>query len=475
MRRRRFLRGAGLAAASAALPGPLARALGAAARPGWSPFPDPARGWHGESSVATALRAWAPVAPPPPALPRPASPPVVGQSLPAPRALRERFSDLRRHFVFEYYPWYGADPWRHWDQWERVPPHDLAATSVPKLGAYDSRDAAVLERHAEWIAESGAGAVNVSWWGPGSFEDRAVHLLMDVMRAHDLKVTFHLEPYADDRAARFADDVAYLVREYGERRGFDAFLVLRDEDGGEGPVFKGFRTILPERVVDCRERVREVPDYTPDDAWRRVTDGVRDRLRSSFDHVTLLADSLDFGRTPASGFDGIAIYDNFVGPETYLGHATEASTRALLYSFNANPGYDAIAPRTIEDDCFQPPQFLPPTPGLDFATAEGRERAAERAAERLRESLAATLAVQQDPLLENARRGFLLVYLNSFNEWHEGHAIEPMKDHAELTAAERAFGYHNPERGDGRLQASKAALAPVLAAPAAPTASADRG
>ncbi|MCL4821464.1 MAG: hypothetical protein KJ067_20200 [Vicinamibacteria bacterium] len=389
-----------------------------------------------------------------------------------PRPLRERFPDLRRHFVFEYYPWYGVDPWRHWDQWERVPPHDLASTTVPKLGAYDSLDPAVLERHAQWIAESGAGAVNVSWWGPGSDEDRAVHLLMDVMRAHDVKVTFHLEPYADDRAARFADDVSYLVREYGERRGFDALLLLRNEDGREGPVFKGFRTILPDRVVDCRGRVREVPDHTPDDVWRRETDQVRERFRSTFDHVTLLADSLHFGRTPAAGFDGIAIYDNFVAPETYADHAAGASARGLLFSLNANPGYDAIVPRTIEDECFEPPQFLPPTPGLDFATAEGRERAAARAAERLHESLAATLAVQQDPLLENVRRGFLLVYLTSFNEWHEGHAIEPMKDHAELSAAERAFGYHNPERGDGRLQALKAALAPVLAAPAAP---ADRG
>ncbi|HET7747018.1 MAG TPA: twin-arginine translocation signal domain-containing protein, partial [Vicinamibacteria bacterium] len=44
--------------------------------------------------------------------------------------LRARFSDLPRHFVFEYYPWYGASPWRHWDQWGRRPPDDLAANYV---------------------------------------------------------------------------------------------------------------------------------------------------------------------------------------------------------------------------------------------------------------------------------------------------------------------------------------------------------
>jgi hypothetical protein len=48
--------------------------------------------------------------------------------------------------------------------------------------------------------------------------------------------------------------------------------------------------------------------------------------------------------------------------------------------------------------------------------------------------------------------GFLLVYLNSFNEWHEGHAFEPMQDAAELTPDERALGYRNAERGDYRLR-----------------------
>ncbi len=59
-----------------------------------------------------------------------------------------------QHFAFEYYPWYRTDPWRHWDQWDRRPPLDIAATSMPLLGPYDSRDARVLERHARWIADT---------------------------------------------------------------------------------------------------------------------------------------------------------------------------------------------------------------------------------------------------------------------------------------------------------------------------------
>ena len=114
--------------------------------------------------------------------------------------LRRQFRDLRRHFVFEYYPWYANSPFRHWQQWGREPPTDLAANAVPVLGAYDSRSVSVIEQHARWIADSGVGVINLSWWRPESFSDRAVHTVMDVMRDHDIKVTFHLEPYGPERA-----------------------------------------------------------------------------------------------------------------------------------------------------------------------------------------------------------------------------------------------------------------------------------
>jgi hypothetical protein len=384
---------------------------------------------------------------------------------PADADLRRRFSDLQRHFVFEYYPWYGGPPeYEHWGFQGRQPPVDLGTTCVPRLGAYDVRSAAVLEQHARWINETGAGAIALSWWGRGSWEDQQVSLIMDVMRAHDVKVTFAMEPYADDRGRRFADDVLWLLREYGERRRWDAFLLLRDAEGKQGPVFKGFRCILPPTTKDCRGVSYDVPDYTADGEWRRQTDSLRQALRGDFDRITLLADSLEFSRTPASGFDGIGIYDNFVPPEDYQGYALGASRSGLVFSFNVNPGFDQVEPREVPTGpCpYEPRPFAPPTPGLDWSRAEGRELAARRSEQRIGESFRATVAVQTDPTLESARRGFFLVYINSFNEWHEGHAIEPMKDAADLTAAERAIGYHNPERGDYRLRALAALVRPLV-------------
>ncbi len=183
--------------------------------------------------------------------------------------------------------------------------------------------------------------------------------------------------------------------------------------------------------------------------------------------MTLLADSLEFERTPASGFDGIGIYDNFIAPEAYRPYAEAASRAGLVFSFNVNPGYDQIEPREPSDPCYAPRPFAPQTPGLDFATAAGRERAAEASRSRINASWETTLDLQLDSALENRRRGFLLVYLNSCNEWHEGHAFEPMKDAAELTAAERALGYRNPEQGDYRLRTLASLQSWLLKAPEA--------
>jgi len=396
-----------------------------------------------------------------------AGPPVVPSLSPrALPSLAERFSDLRRHFIFDFYPWYGGPPdYLHWDYLDRRPPLDLSSNYVPRLGPYDTRARAVLEQQARWIADSGVGAIALSWWGIGHYTDEAVHDVMDVMARYDIKVTFCLEPYRDDRGKVFAKDVRYLVREYGEKRGFDAMLLLRNADGKEGPLFKGFACILPEDSTDCHGETRPISNYTTDAQWRSQTDEVRESLRGEFDHVTLLADSLHWPRTVAAGFDGITVFDNYIGPERYAGYAAGASASDLVFSFNVNPGFDMIVDREVEPgSCYSAPPFAPPAEAaLDWSRADEHERAARLSRARIASALEATLRVQTDPALSNARRGFFLVYINSFNEWHEGHAFEPMKDFSQLTADERALGYHNPADGSYRLDTLGALLRPVLA------------
>jgi glycosyl hydrolase family 99 len=334
---------------------------------------------------------------------------------------------------------------------------------MPLLGAYDSRDAATIERHAQWMIDAGVGAINVSWWGRGSYEDRAVHLVMDVMRAHGIHVSFHLEPYADDRASSYASDILYLVREYGERRHWDAFLLLSNADGNVGPVFKSFFTSAPREFTDCHGVTQPMPNYTADDVWRRQTDLVRNELRRDFDHITLLSDSLEAGRTLACGFDGTAIYNNYVAPVTWRQYAQEFTASNLVFSFNVNPGFDAVVPKDIvPDSCYSPPKFEPPTRALNFADRRDRAMAMSLGQRRISECFRTTIALQTDAALVNRRRGFVIVYVNSFNEWHEGHQFEPMKDFAALSPAERKAGYHNVDDGSYRLNLVKASIGQAI-------------
>jgi glycosyl hydrolase family 99 len=379
------------------------------------------------------------------------------------KPLVERFSDLRRHFVFEYYPWYRTDPWEHWPEAGSKPPDTIGSQYMPALGAYDSRSIAVMERHARWMADAGVGAIDVSWWGPDSNVNEVIPTLMDVMAAHDIHVTFYVEPHADDHAHHYARDLLYLIRNYGDRRHWDCFLLLEREDGSVGPVFKSFRTILLPTGTDCHGVTSPVADYAEDDVWRRQTDAIRETLRGDFDRLTLLADSSHAVRTQAGGFDGIALFDNYVSPDIWRLHAENCTIRNLLFSFQINPGFDSIVwPHDEPDTCYVPPAFAPGGGVYDFNRAPDRA-AAERASRgRIVDSFNTTVALQTSPGLTNSKQGFFLAYINSFNEWHEGHQFEPMKNRADLTAHERTQGYHNADNGSYRLDTLRGLIEGVM-------------
>ena len=369
------------------------------------------------------------------------------------------FREPKRHFVFEYYPWYGTMPWVHWNENLRVPPFDIAASSMPLLGPYDSADSRIVEQHARWIAEAGVGAINLSWWGRDDPIDGRVHMIMDVMRAHDIRVTFHLEPYANDRALRYHADVLYLLEEYGHKRSWDAFLLLERADGTVGPVFKSFRTILPPVHTDCLGTTTPIADFTPDHFWRRETDALRTDLRTEFADPILLCDSLDAGRVTAAGFDGLGLYDPFVRPSSWSSLADEFSTRRLLFSFNINVGFDKYPARNVLDQCFAP---LPFEPGpLDWSQPSAPETAEQLGRTRFAESTAGAIGFQTDPKRFNARQGVFVTYINSFNEWHEGTAFEPARDADDLGPDELATGYHNTVDGRWRLDLLRETLAEV--------------
>ena len=80
----------------------------------------------------------------------------------------------------------------------------------------------------------------------------------------------------------------------------------------------------------------------------------------------------------------------------------------------------------------------------------------------MRSPMRTSLNVQTDPSLFDAKSGFFLTYINTFNEWFEGTAREPMKNHEALLAEELPFSYHNPAYGRYRLDYLKPRLAEIL-------------
>jgi hypothetical protein len=263
----------------------------------------------------------------------------------------------------------------------------------------------------------------------------------------------------------YASDIEYLLREYGDKRRWDCFLLLENASGKVGPVFKSFRTMVLPTSTDCHGVVSAIPDYVPDSTWRRQTDGLRTALRAEFDDILLLADVSDIGRMAAAGFDGMAIYDNFVLPTAWPGLAELCSSKDLLFSFNVNAGFDGIALRHVDPGSCYTPTPVTPAGTYDWTQPLDRELASEQSLARTAESFRTTIQLQAAEALSNTRRGVFLTYIGTFNEWHEGTQFEPMKDSADLPPDQRGLGYHNPANGIARLSRLKELLALVLQPP----------
>jgi hypothetical protein len=78
-----------------------------------------------------------------------------------------------------------------------------------------------------------------------------------------------------------------------------------------------------------------------------------------------------------------------------------------------------------------PPAFAPGGGVYDWTRASERAAAESACNGRIAGSFNTTVGLQTLPTLTNVKEGFFLVYINSFNEWHEGHQFEPARNRAD--------------------------------------------
>ena len=130
-----------------------------------------------------------------------------------------------------YYPWYGNPEtdggysnWNHPVAVRNGPGRqfpggdDIGANFYPALGCYSSNDQKMLEQHMQQLRRGRVGTISVSWWGKGSYTDKALAGIFRAAEKHGIKINFHIEPHLKPggRNAKMVREViVYLIDRYG--------------------------------------------------------------------------------------------------------------------------------------------------------------------------------------------------------------------------------------------------------------------
>jgi hypothetical protein len=83
-----------------------------------------------------------------------------------------------------FYPWYGK--WTHWTDDGHTPPRTWGANFLPQIfdadvatNLYDSNDPKVIQRQMYLMSAIGIQFGIASWWGVGTFEDKAFNTIIN--------------------------------------------------------------------------------------------------------------------------------------------------------------------------------------------------------------------------------------------------------------------------------------------------------
>ncbi len=177
-----------------------------------------------------------------------------------------------------YYPWYGSPEhsgrWIHWSNVEPDKQAIASSTNYPVIGAYDSTDPELIDRHMRQMAEVGIDGVISSWWGRGAKRDNlALERILDSAHQHGRVVTVYHETILGPDLERYAaDDFIYLIERFAKHPAWQKVdgrpdLRLRPRGRTDG----GFRALEHgSRTGQAEDRRRSLPGGRSDfDGCRR--------------------------------------------------------------------------------------------------------------------------------------------------------------------------------------------------------------
>jgi glycoprotein endo-alpha-1,2-mannosidase len=305
-----------------------------------------------------------------------------------------------------YYLWYGTaahdGAWRHWNQLNHQPPDDIASSFYPLGGPYSSRDPAVLAAQMSELRSTGIGAIAVSWWGQGSWDDQSLDALFAAATAAGIRIAFHLEPYTGQTAASVAADIRYLIGRFGSS---PALLRISRSTAASGstaarPVFYLFAASrLP--TADLKASL--------------------DGLRGTPNDAIVMIHSPKASSAVRDGGDGVYTYDALASPGDFATLVSDCRSAKIICSPSVSPGFDnheAVATGQL---------FV------------GRQNGA-----------------RYDAMWQAAiSAGPEWISVTTFNEWHEGTQIEPAQ---QFTGGARSYAGYDGAYGAAAADAPDAYL-----------------
>ena len=277
-----------------------------------------------------------------------------------------------------YYLWYGTlandGAWRHWNQLSHTPPDNIASSYYPLRGPYSSRDPKVLAAQMTDLRSAGVGAIAVSWWGQGSWDDQSLSGLFAAAEAAGIRIAFHLEPYAGQTAVSVANDVRYLIGRFGSS---PALLRISRPTAASGtavarPVFYVFAASrLPS--ADLKASL--------------------DSLRGTPDDSIVMIHSPKASSAAKDGGDGVYTYDALASPADFATLVSDCRAANVICSPSVSPGFDNTN-----------------------AVATGQQVVDRQGGARYDAMWQAAISA-----------GSEWISVTTFNEWHEGTQIEPAR------------------------------------------------
>lgn len=283
---------------------------------------------------------------------------------------------IRHLALADYFAWYDGAGWDNCN---------ISGGDKP-LQRYDSDDPEAIARHVQMAVDVGLDGFTLQWIGPGSRTDRNFATLLEKSAGKPFQSTVVVEQHfwAPVSQEGVVDALRYLLDTYGNHPNF-----LRD--AGRPVLF----------FIDM-QRVPKSGEQTPVQAWeaiRRQVDPDRNQL--------WIAEGLD----PAylQVFDGLYVYkithgrspNDYTKAGRWSGQVRKWAQRAgrpKLWIATVMPGWDDLSSGCQSD-------VRVPSPRHERARDDGAfYRATFDSAMRTRPQW---------------------IYVNSFNEWVEGHYIEP--------------------------------------------------